>query len=78
MQRLDHLDLVLQVSVDKSSDFLADSRITGLLATCVTFIKILCQHLACDVEVAATALILKPLDEGPKPVGVVVYCLLTA
>ena len=78
MQRLEHLDLVLQVSVDKGSDCLADSRITGLLATCVTVIKILRQHPACDVELAATALILEPLDEGPEPVGVVVDCLLTA
>ena len=66
------------MSVDKSSDCLADSRITGLLSTCVTVIKILRQHLACDVEVAATALILEPLDEGLEPVGVVVDCLLTA
>ena len=66
------------MSVDKSSDCLADSRITCLLATSVTVIKILCQHLACDGEVAATALILEPLDEGPEPVGVVVDCLVTA
>ena len=66
------------MSVDKSSDCLADSRITGLLSTCVTVIKILRQHLACDVEVAATALILEPLDEGLEPIGVVVDCLLTA
>ena len=66
------------MSVDKSSDCLADSRITGLLSTCVTVIKILRQQLACDVEVAATALILEPLDEGLEPIGVVVDCLLTA
>ena len=66
------------MSVDKSSDCFADSRIAGLLSTCVTVIKILRQHLACDVEVAATALILEPLDEGPEPVDVVVDCLWSA
>ena len=78
MYRLEYLDLFMHVSVDKSGDCITDSRITGLLATCVTVIKILPQHLACDVEIAATALVLEPLDEGLEPVGVVVDCLVTA
>ena len=77
MQRLEHLDLDLQVSVDEGGDLLADSHVARVLAMCVTALKILRQHLACDVEVAATALILEPLDEGPEPVVVVVDCLLT-
>ena len=72
MQRLEHLNLVLQVSVDEGGDLLADSHVAGVLAMCVTAIKILRQHLACDVEVAAAALILEPLDEGLEPIGVVV------
>ena len=65
MQRLEHLDLVLQVSVDEGGDLLADSHVAGVLAMCVTAIKILRHKLIRDMEVAGAALILKPFDEGP-------------
>ena len=78
MQRLEHLNLVLQVSVDEGGDLLSDTHVAGVLAICETAIKILRQQLTRDMEVAGAALILEPFDEGPYPVIVVVDCLLTA
>ena len=78
MQRLEHLDLVLQVSVDEGGDLYADPHVAGVLAVGVALVEVLRQQLARDVEVASTALIHEPLDEGPEPVGVVVDCLVTA
>ena len=71
MQRLEHPDLVLQVSVDEGGDLLADPHVAVVLAVCVAVIEVLCQQRARDVEVACPALVFKPLDEGPEPVGVV-------
>ena len=78
MQRLEHPDLVLQVSVDEGGDLFADSHVTGVLTLCVSAVEVFGEQLARDVQVAGPALVLEPLDEGPKPVVVVDDCLLPA
>ena len=65
VQRLEHLNLVMQVPVDEGCDLFADPHVAGVLAMCKTAIKILRQHLTRDMDVAGAVLILEPFDEGP-------------
>ena len=78
MQRLAHLDLVLQVSVDEGGDLDADPHVAGVLAARVAAVEVLRQQLARDVEVSSPAPFLKPPDEGQEPVSVVGDRLLPA
>ena len=78
MQRLEYLDLVLQVPVDEGGDLYADPHVAGVLAVGVAVVEVLRQQLARDVEVAGPAPVLEPPDEGPEPVGVVGDRLLPA
>ena len=64
MQRLEYLNLVLQVSVDEGGDFLADAHVAGVLTVSVAVVEVLSQQLACDLEVSGLALVLEPPDEG--------------
>ena len=42
MHRLEYLDLVLQVSVDESSDLIADPHVAGVLAVLVAVVEVVC------------------------------------
>ena len=71
VQQLEHLNALHQVSVDEGGDLLGDPYVARKLDVSIVAIEVAREQLARDIEIAGSALVLEPPDEGPEPAIVV-------